>query len=108
MVYFFFEEKESHPKMVLSMQNFDFEYNIAKEGIKSRPLDRQSFEREKLVIEGQYIRLFFGYFLNWTLRSNINIEIHSSYLFEYSFLFQPIITQYEEHRVEYGHLKYSS
>ena len=58
------------------------------------------------MVEGQYIRLFFGYFLNWVLAKNINIEIYSNFIFDFAFRDVPMIMKLNENRNEYEHLYY--
>lgn len=58
-------------------------------------ISKQEYERERILIEGQYIRLFYGYFLNWALSKDTNVDIYSNYLFDYAFKELPLIVKFE-------------
>jgi|JI9StandDraft_1071089.scaffolds.fasta_scaffold86193_3 hypothetical protein len=73
IIYFFMEDQENWPILVIASHNHDFSTPLTKEGIKVRELPKQEYERERIVVEGQYIQLFYGYFLNWILAKNLSI-----------------------------------
>lgn len=50
-----------------------------------------SNEKERLLVEGAYIKLFFGFLLNWIIEKNINIEIYANYLYEMAYIERPLV-----------------
>jgi hypothetical protein len=107
IVYFFTEEAENLPRLVVTNQTYEMSSSLMKEGIIIREINKQDYERERFLIEGQHIRLFFGYFLNWVIAKNLSIEIFSNFLFDYSFREFPLIFKFEENRPEYDRLRYT-
>jgi len=71
---------------------------LEKDGIKFRELRKREYQKERILVEGQYIKLFFGYFLNWVLSKNINIEIYSNFVFDLAFRETPMVMKLNENR----------
>jgi len=50
------------------------------------------------LIEGQQIRLFYGYFLNWVLNRKVGIDIYANYPFDFAFKEPPLVMKHNELR----------
>jgi hypothetical protein len=63
---------------------------LTSEGILFRELRKREGERERIVVEGQHIKTFFGYFLNWALKKKSGVDIYANYSFDLAFRQAPL------------------
>jgi hypothetical protein len=104
VVYFFTEEQFDNPLVYISDHNYEFTALLGNEGIVFKELRKRETERERIVVQGQHIKLFFGYFLNWLIVKKISIEIFSNFGFELACKEPHMVYELVENRLEYEHL----
>lgn len=104
VVYFFTEEVHDQPRLFVGSQHSEFAALLQREDIKYREMKLAEFERESLLLEGQQIRLFYGFVLNWLIGKKANIDVHANYAFDFSFRDAPLIAKHGETRKENEHL----
>lgn len=104
VVYFFTEEQFDNPLVYLCDHNYDFSALLAHEGILFKELRKREAERERIVVQGQHIKLFFGFFLNWLIVKKVALEVFSNFAFELACKEPHLVYELLENRSEYEHL----
>jgi hypothetical protein len=81
-VIYYFVEGGSEPRLLVASTNGEFGIALQREEIKVKEVRGQEFEREAYLLEGQQIRLFFGFLLNWALAKKATVEVYANYAFD--------------------------
>lgn len=102
IIYLFFEATQ--PRVLVASQVGEFKQALAREEIKHKVWRGEEYEREGYIIEGQYIRVFFGYLLNWALAKKTAIEAYANFSFDLALRENPLFFKHTEGRKEYEHL----
>lgn len=102
LIYLFFEGAQ--PRLLVASQTGEFGQALQREEIKAKVWRGQEFEREGYILEGQHIRLFFGYLLNWALAKKAVLEVFANFPFDLGLKEVPLAFKHAEGRKEYEHL----